>query len=122
MSTLKVNDIEEATSGGGKIFPARAWVNFSGTGTISINDDGNVSSLTDETTGSYTINLSNNMASANYAPTGNSNFNNNRYGPYNDGQVVLRALSASSVYVFCTDGGGGINDQYGVYVTVTGYQ
>jgi len=119
MSTLKVNDIQEATSGGGKIFPPRAWVNFSGTGTISINGDGGVSSIVDETTGSYTINFSNNMSSANYAPTGNCNFNNNRYGPYNDGQVVPRLLATSSVYVFCTDGGGGINDQYGVYVNVT---
>ena len=28
MSTLKVNDIEEATSGGGKINVARAWVSL----------------------------------------------------------------------------------------------
>ena len=67
MSTLKVNDIQEATSGGGKIWPARAWVNFNGTGTIAIRDDGNVSSLTDHGTGEYSQILSNALANANYA-------------------------------------------------------
>ena len=67
MSTLNVNDIQEATSGGGKIFPPRAWVNFNGTGTVAIRDDGNVSSITDNGTGLYRVNFSNNLTDANYA-------------------------------------------------------
>jgi len=67
MSTLRVNDIIEATSGGGKIWHSRAWVNFNGTGTVAIRADGNVSSITDVGTGQYNINFSNSIADANYA-------------------------------------------------------
>jgi len=45
---------------------AKAWVNFDGTGTIAINDDFNVSSLTDNGVGDYDVNLTNNMNDANY--------------------------------------------------------
>ena len=73
MSTLKVNDIQEATSGGGKIFPPRAWVNFNGTGTVAIRDDGNVSSITDRGTSRFTVNFSNSLGNSSHAPTGNVN-------------------------------------------------
>lgn len=72
MSTLKVNDIIEATSGGGKIWPARAWVNFNGSGTVSIRSDGNVSSITDNGTGDFTTNIDNNFSAASYAVLGTS--------------------------------------------------
>jgi hypothetical protein len=65
MSTLKVNDIEEATSGGGKIFMARAWAQFDMSGTPSLDASGGVSSLTDLGTGSPQFNLSNALAAAN---------------------------------------------------------
>ena len=73
MSTLKVNDIQEATSGGGKIFPPRAWVNFDGSSTPSIRDDGNVSSITDRGTSRFTVNFSNSFGNSSYAATGNIN-------------------------------------------------
>src|SRR5210317_2186109 len=76
MSTLKVNDIVEATQGGGKIWPARAWVCFTSSGTVTINDDGNVSSLTDNGVGLITANFSNSLASANYCQTGQGAANN----------------------------------------------
>jgi len=56
MSTIKVDAIQ--TTGGDSLYPARAWVNFNGTGTVSIRDDGNVSSITDNGTGTYTSNFS----------------------------------------------------------------
>jgi hypothetical protein len=46
---------------------AKAWVNFNGTGTVAIRDDFNVSSITDNGTGDYTINFSTAMSNANYA-------------------------------------------------------
>tara|TARA_Y100001938_G_scaffold101899_1_gene139236 strand:- start:33 stop:464 length:432 start_codon:yes stop_codon:yes gene_type:complete len=49
---------------------AKAWVNFDGTGTIAIRDDNNVSSLTDNNTGNYTINLTNSFSDTNYNATG----------------------------------------------------
>ena len=42
------------------------WVNFDGTGTIAARDSQNVSSLTDNTTGDYTVNFSNTMSNATY--------------------------------------------------------
>tara|TARA_R100000329_G_scaffold112800_1_gene92579 strand:+ start:26 stop:1222 length:1197 start_codon:yes stop_codon:yes gene_type:complete len=46
---------------------AKAWVNFDGTGTVSIRDDFNVSSIVDNGTGDYAINFSTAMANSNYA-------------------------------------------------------
>lgn len=48
-------------------FTAKAWVNFDGTGTAAIRDSHNVSSLTDNGTGDFTINFSNNMGNTNYS-------------------------------------------------------
>ena len=48
-------------------YGVRAWVNFNGTGTVAIRDSGNVSSITDNGTGDYTINFTNNMPDVNYA-------------------------------------------------------
>ena len=48
-------------------FACRAWVNFNGTGTVSIRASGNVSSITDNGTGDYTVNFTNGMPDANYA-------------------------------------------------------
>jgi hypothetical protein len=48
-------------------YGCRAWVNFNGTGTIAIRGSGGVTSLTDNGTGSYTINLTTAMPDTNYA-------------------------------------------------------
>jgi hypothetical protein len=48
-------------------YGCRAWVNFNGTGTVAIREDGNVSSITDGGTGSYTVNFTTAMPDANYA-------------------------------------------------------
>jgi len=46
---------------------AKAWVNFNGTGTVAINNDFNVSSITDNSTGNFTVNFTTAMVDANYA-------------------------------------------------------
>ena len=48
---------------------AKAWVNFDGTGTVAIRNSFNVSSITDNGTGDYTINFTTAMPNANYAYT-----------------------------------------------------
>jgi hypothetical protein len=45
----------------------KAWVNFNGTSTVSIRASYNVSSITDNGTGNYTINFTSALADANYA-------------------------------------------------------
>ena len=47
-------------------FTAKGWAHFDGTGTPSIDDSHNASSLSDTETGQIRVNFSNNMASANY--------------------------------------------------------
>lgn len=51
-------------------YGVRAWVNFNGTGTVAIRASGNVTSITDNGTGDYTINFTNAMPDANYAVLG----------------------------------------------------
>jgi len=47
-------------------YGCRAWVNFNGTGTVAIRASGNVSSITDNGVGDYTVNFTNAMPDANY--------------------------------------------------------
>jgi len=49
---------------------AKAWVNFNGTGTPAIRGSFNVSSITDNGVGNYTINFTTAMPDANYAVSG----------------------------------------------------
>jgi hypothetical protein len=53
-------------------YACRAWVNFNGTGTVAIRASGNVSSITDEGVGDYTVNFTTAMPDANYATTGSA--------------------------------------------------
>jgi hypothetical protein len=48
----------------------RAWVNFNGTGTVAIRASFNVSSITDNGTGDYTVNFSTALPDANYQVSG----------------------------------------------------
>lgn len=49
---------------------ARSWVNFNGTGTVAIISGFNVSSITDNGVGDYTVNFTTAMADANYLTVG----------------------------------------------------
>jgi hypothetical protein len=51
-------------------FMCRSWVNFDGTGTVAIRASGNVSSITDNGTGDYTVNFSTALPDANFAVSG----------------------------------------------------
>jgi hypothetical protein len=50
-------------------YGCRAWVNFNGTGTVAIRASGNVSSITDNGVGDYTVNFTTALVDANYAFT-----------------------------------------------------
>ena len=54
-------------------YGCRAWVNFNGTGTVAIRASGNVSSITDNGTGNYTVNFTTALADANYSVVASSN-------------------------------------------------
>ncbi len=62
--------LDGAQSGSAPIYGARAWVNFNGTGTVAIRASGNVSSITDNAAGNYTINFTTALPDANYSAVG----------------------------------------------------
>ena len=83
MSTIKVNNLQSA-SGGSNSTPeqieqgrAKAWVNFNGTGTVAIRDSYNVTSITDQGTGDYTVNFTNSLSNANFVMAGVSAYDFN---------------------------------------------
>lgn len=67
--TANSQEIKDAinASGTAPIYAARAWVNFNGTGTVAIRASGNVSSITDDGVGKYTMNFITSMPDTNYA-------------------------------------------------------
>lgn len=60
---------------GAPIYACRAWVNFNGTGTVAIRASGNVSSITDNGTGYYTVNFTTAMPDTNYCVASGSGAN-----------------------------------------------
>ena len=74
--TLGADVVQSSTAGTAPTFKdgngtetgtlCRAWVNFNGTGTVAIRASFNVSSITDNGTGDYTINFTTAMPDANY--------------------------------------------------------
>ena len=69
IDALEAADAVEAANAPGSAprYSCRAWVNFNGTGTVAIRAAGNVSSITDNGTGDYTVNFTTAMPDANYA-------------------------------------------------------
>lgn len=72
-------------------YGCRAWVNFNGTGTVAIRASGNVTSITDNGTGDYTVNFTTAMPDINYVGT---------FGP------CIRAASDSNCMVRYSNGMG----------------
>ena len=68
MSTLRVTTVTNPSGGQPTIDGlAKAWVNFNGTGTVAIRASLNVSSITDNGVGNYTVNFTTALADVNYA-------------------------------------------------------
>jgi len=89
----------------GTAYGCRAWVNFVGTGTVSINTSGNVSSITDNAVGNYTVNFTTAMPDDDYSVNGSTSsaVNNNVFIA---GATVLPTTSA---YRFNTRASSNVN-------------
>lgn len=73
---------------------AKAWVNFNGTGTVAIRRAFNVSSITDNAGGNYTVNFTTAMTDANYVMAGTASYNNSNN---TTGRIVnTAAMTATS--------------------------
>ena len=123
MSTLKVNTIQD-TSGGNSSTPsgiaqgrAKFWVTFQGTGTVSIEDDFNVDSVTDVGTGDYRVNFGSSFSNNVYAVFGaNTVFSNGREGfrVRPDGGMATNQTTSNVRCQFTADGG--MTDQNRAYI------
>jgi hypothetical protein len=74
-------------TGSAPLYACRAWVNFNGTGTVAIRASGNVSSITDNGMGDYTVNFTTAMPDANYSMSGSGR----RPDEFNQGLIVGEA-------------------------------
>ena len=108
MSTLRVTTLQDIA--GVERFTARAWVNFNGTGTVAIRASGNVSSITDNGVGDYTVNFITAMPDANYCAVVSSQpeTNNTNWviaGLWRDGTPL--STGSARIFMAPTGGGGG---------------
>ena len=108
MSTAKFN--QWLNSDGSENYKCRAWVNFNGTGTVEIRASGNVSSITDNGTGAYTVNFTTAMPDANYSAVACSSGNTVDVWSYalpvqttSSCQIVMKYLTSGSSTIFADD-------------------
>lgn len=101
-------------------FTAKAWVNFNGTGTVAIRDDGNVSSITDNGTGDYTVNFTTALSSASYAETvGDTSGTNGHILPYIPSAQFATYKTTSSFRSQTYTTAGALQDSNNVSLVVT---
>ena len=101
-------------TGSAPSYLCRAWVNFNGTGTVAIRASGNVTSITDNGTGDYTVNFTTAMPDANYAFIGGMD-------EYNWGGKIntYTTLQTTSVAIYTFEGNAAARfDPVRVYVAI----
>jgi len=96
---------------------AKAWVNFDGTGTVAIRASYNVSSITDNGQGNYTVNFTTAMPDGNYSICGTTDY---------EGTTVNQGLSVrnnnnggtTSFQVLLTAYDGTLFDNAGIHIAI----
>ncbi len=113
MSTLKVNTIQD-TSGGSSSTPAqieqgraKLWVRWTSIGTLTIKDSYNVTSVTDNGTGDFTVNYAITMANANYFTASMERMNSRTQGAADNDDITTTTFRWRSY-----DGGGTQTDRH----------
>ena len=104
----------------------KMWIFFDGSGTVATKDSFNATSLTDNGTGDYTVDIVNDMGNANYAyyltvsqlrHTGTgSNFSGNGY----PGPVTASAIRVATLFITATDGSGTAADVADINISIKG--
>jgi hypothetical protein len=97
---------------------AKAWVNFNGTGTVAIRASYNVSSITDNGTGDYTVNFTTALADANYAVELSSGINaSGGLNAFFSGSFTTSSVVVST-YGVAGGGAGAYRDTANVFVAI----
>jgi hypothetical protein len=116
LTNLPEPDALSTASGSAPSYSARAWVNFTGTGTVTINGSGNVSSITDNTTGDYTINFTTAMPDVNYNVTTGYSVNPG-VGQKNTFAIDIESQTTTTCQLY-TISGGSATDTSRVFVAI----
>lgn len=107
--TLVISNISDGTNSTSATDPirgsAKAWVNFNGS-TATIRTSYNVSSVTRNTTGDYTVNFTNALADANYSAVYGGASSASNMGRY------ISSITASAYRFVCcnTNNAGSVDD------------
>jgi len=112
MSTIKVDTVKSSVAG---VAPAirdlngvevsqgaTAWVNFNGTGVVAIRDSFNVSGITDNGVGSYTVNFATPMTKVNYMVVGSCHAPSVAW--LSSPNMLTRSVTSTSVLVASSAG------------------
>lgn len=140
MATLKTNTLTGTTTAGSIAVTGegnstttnlqqgldKMWIFFNGSGTVATEDSFNATSLTDNGTGDYTVDIVNDMSNANYAyyltvsqlrHTGTGfNFRGNGF----PGPVTASAIRVATLFISATDGSGTAADVADVNISLKG--
>ena len=100
-------------------YPAKAWVNFNGTGTVAILADEGVSSITDSGTGRYQVNLSPTISS-NHAPWAHGTILDNTSNPWQCWGNICRSIATTSYIIDCAQSGTTAAYQYDWAIVTSG--
>jgi len=119
MSTIKVDSVKSSLAGVAPVIRdlnnvevsqgCTAWVNFNGTGVVAIRSSFNVSGITDNGIGDYTVTFATPMTNVNYATTGSAQ-GNPTWSASNAGTIAPHsgfAQSTSAVRVLRGESGTG---------------
>jgi len=88
---------------------AKAWVNWNGTSTVAIRGSFNVSSITDNGTGDYTVNFTTAMTNTNYATVGTCALSNAIVAGNTERGFTPQDYNTTSIRYVVTDGASGID-------------
>jgi len=103
-------DALSTATGSAPSYSARVWVNFNGTGTIAVRNSGNVSSLTDNGTGDYTVNFTTALSASTYCITAHTNHVTNTSNTRGFLQSKTTNRTTTTIRVVCVGDGGSILD------------
>lgn len=124
MSNLKVSNLTDGTNSVSMETilkgTAKAWVVFNGTGAVAVLNSYNITSITDDAVGRYTLNFTNPMKNLNYAYSGTGRWNSTSSAVHvgqNPSQV--KTLSSLPFQVSNSSSGGAV-DMTDVTVIVHG--
>lgn len=110
-ATITSTGLFQFNSGYGSVgtaYGCRSWVRFNGTGTVAINGSGNVSSITDNGTGDYTINFTTSMPDGNFTVTGAAKKDNNATAASNNITFAPNTFATGSVRVLAIEANLGV--------------